>query len=130
MGLRDDILDADDLDREKVHVPEWDVDLWVRALTAAERDEYESEIVQLDQAGDVQMDRRNARAKLVVKCVVDEDGQNVFRNGDAARLGQKSGRAVDRLFAAAQRLSGITEEDMDELVGKSETDLHEGSDTS
>lgn len=129
MSLRDDILQADDLEREQVHVPEWDLDVWVRGLTAAERDAYEAEVVQLDDAGDVHMDRQNARAKLVVKCTVDEDGQRVFEPGDVDLLGEKSGKAVDRLFDAAQRLSGITEEDLDELVGKSENGPPAGSPT-
>ena len=46
MSLKEQILKADDLPKEKVNVPEWNVDVYVRALTAAERDGYEASLIQ------------------------------------------------------------------------------------
>ena len=45
MGIRDSILSADDLPRRAVATPEWpgaDGLLFVRTMTGAERDEYET----------------------------------------------------------------------------------------
>lgn len=127
MSLRDEILQSDDLEKEQVHVPEWGVDLWIRSLTAAERDAYENEIVKISDEGETEYDPSNMRAKLVARSVVDEDGQRVFRDADVDRLGGKSGKALDRLFSVAQRLTGITDEDMDELVGNSGSARPDGS---
>ena len=37
---------------------------------------------------------------------------------DIAALGRKSSAALNRVFEAAQKLSGLTDEDVDELVGE------------
>ena len=41
MGLRDDILQIDDLPTESVEVPEWGMTLFVRSMNGCERDQYE-----------------------------------------------------------------------------------------
>jgi len=38
MGLKADILAADDLPRVAVEVPEWNTTVWVREMTGSERD--------------------------------------------------------------------------------------------
>lgn len=109
------IFAVPDLQYEDVYVPEWGGTVRVRGLTAAERDAYEASI--LDQRGrGTRVNMRNARAKLVVLSVVDGEGRRVFADGDAEPLGEKSAAAIDRIFAVAARLSGITDRDMEELV--------------
>jgi hypothetical protein len=63
------------------------------------------------------MNLRNIRAKLVALTVVDEDGNRIFSDEDAEALGKKSAAALDRIFAVAQRLSGLRPEDVEELAG-------------
>ena len=41
----------------------------------------------------------NFRAKLAALIVVDESGSRVFSDEDAAALGQKNAKALDRIFA-------------------------------
>lgn len=123
-ALRDKILNAQDLKREAVVVPEWDgVTVYVRTLTGAERDAFESSI--LDAAGKVTRD--NARAKLVGRCVVDEAGGRVFDEADIAALGRKSASALDRLFSVASRLNGLSNKDVEELEKNSGTGPSAGS---
>lgn len=116
---REEILDTNDLQIEQVDVPDWGGAVLVRGLTAAERDEFESSI--MDQRGqDVRVNTENLRAKLVAFALVDADGNRIFtKPGDVKRLGQKSGRALDRIFAVAQRLSGFSEQDVEDLVKNS-----------
>lgn len=130
MELRDEILQADDLERVEVEVPAWGVTVWVRGLTAAERDDYEAEMVKLKDNDEIEVDRSNARSKLLVRCIVDEDGERVFGDKDAEQLGGKASQPVSRLFNVAQELSAITDEDVDELVGNSPGGPPESSDTS
>ena len=58
----------------------------------------------------------NLRAKLCVWCIVDAQGERLFTDADSAALGEKSGAAIDVIYDAASRLSGISENDMAELA--------------
>lgn len=113
---RDAILQADDLLVGDVEVPEWGGVVRVRGLTGAERDAFESEIVEL-RGRKAKLNTQNFRAKLVARSVVDEDGQRLFSDRDAQLLGQKSASALQRVFEVAQRLSGLSETDVEELIG-------------
>jgi len=125
---REEILAVDDIKVEAVLIPEWgeDVGVLVRGMTGKERDQFEESI--LDQSGKkTKVTMKNARARLVSMTVVDEDGKRVFTVKDIENLGNKNAGALDRIYAVASRLSGITEEDMDELLKNSETVQSEDS---
>ena len=108
MSLRDSILKAEDLPKERVN--EWGQEFFIRCLTGAERDAYEQDVIK-DKDGDKW---RNVRAKLVVRCAVDAEGNRIFTDLDALALGQKSGAVLDRLYAVAQRVSGMTADSVEE----------------
>jgi len=112
---RDSILGSDDLKTEVIDVPEWNGKVRVRSLTGSERDAYESSITRRH-GTDVELNLVNARAKLVVLTVVDDDGVRIFGDDDVMELGKKNATAVNRVFEVAQRLSGLTEEDVKEAV--------------
>jgi hypothetical protein len=118
---RDVILDADDLEYEDLEVKEWGGTVRVRALTGAERDAYEASMRQ-QRGKDFVANFANIRAKLVVRSVVDSDGERIFADNDAPALGKKSAAALDRVFEVASRLSRLSDEDVDELAGKSGSD--------
>jgi len=121
MGLltREAILTALDIVTERVAVPEWGGDVLVRGLTGAERDGYEATLVKL-RGTDATINLANARAKLVACSIVDEAGALVFTERDVAALAKKSAAALQRVFDVAQRLSGLSASDVEELVKKSE----------
>lgn len=129
MLSKEDILKADDLDREEVEVPEWRGTVIVRALNGRERDDYEASCVQ-QRGKDMHRNLANIRAKLVVRSVIDEDGKRLFEDRDANALGLKSAAALDRVFEVAARLSRLSDEDVDELAGNSETAQTEDSSSS
>lgn len=111
---REQILAAPDLVTEIVPVPEWGGEVVVRSLTAAERDQYEKEFI--SQHGTrIKFDLVNPRARLVALSVVDEDGKRLFTDRDVAELAKKSAAPVDRIYAVAQKLSGISDGDVEEL---------------
>lgn len=113
---RETILQAQDLPMERVPVPEWGGEVIVRGLTAAERDQFEQSIVET-RGKNTKVNLRNIRAKLVVLCCVDEQGNRIFCDEDAEVLGRKSAVALNRVFEVAQRLSGLRPEDVEELAG-------------
>ena len=112
---REAILQADDIEIRKVEIPEWGGYVYVRGMTGKERDDYEASLVK-QRGRDTQVNMRNARAKLVVLCAVDEQGNKLFSEGDIAKISRKSAKAIDRIFTVARELSGITEDDMEELT--------------
>ena len=109
------ILAAQDLSTEVVEVPEWGGSVMVRAMTGRQRDVFESVIYKV-KGKDVQLNIANVRAELVSRTVVDEGGTLLFSPEDVAALGDKSASALDRIYAVAQRLSGITKDDIAELT--------------
>lgn len=123
---RDQILKAQDLPTEDVPVPEWGGTVRVRALTGAERDAFEQSIVE-QRGRSARMNLQNLRAKLVALTVVDEEGNRIFSDSDAKLLGKKSALALNRVFEVAQKLSGLTSEDVEELTKNSESDQSEDS---
>lgn len=105
-------------DRETVVVP---VPMWngrkvrLRVMSAAERDSFEASTVDMHK-GKQRPNIANLRARLVARCVVNKDGELVFKSGDVARLGQKSAKALDFLFQKCQEINGFTEADIEELA--------------
>lgn len=100
---------------EDVEVPEWGGTVTVRELTGRERDAFEGSIVeQKGKKSVVNLD--NMRAKFVAACAVDEQGQLIFFPSDVERLGDLSAAALNRVFDVGRRLSGLTDDDVEELV--------------
>ncbi len=116
---RDEILSASDLNVEEVDVPEWGGSVLVRTMTGAERDRMESEFLAERTT--------NVRARLAAVVLCDEAGRRLFSDQDIALLGAKSGAALDRVFAVAMHLNGMTKRDVDELEKNSEAILSDGS---
>lgn len=113
---REQILEADDLPREPVKVPEWGGTIFVRTMTGLERDEFESAII----ADKGKTDMKNFRARLAALTITDEDGNRLFKSTDMAALGRKSASALDRVFAVAQKLNGMSAADMEEAEKNSD----------
>jgi hypothetical protein len=107
MGIREQIFAIDDIKLEKVNVPDWSMDVWVKGLTAAEKDAYELSGLELQEDGSFKQVMKNMRAKLVVQTSCDEKKNRIFKDDDIGTLGRKSGNAVGVLFDVAQRLSGL-----------------------
>lgn len=108
MGLREDILQYEDHGRRCVDVPEWGTQVYVRTITALERDVYDQSL--LKREGGVNLE--GVRARLVALCAVDKDGEQLFRQDDWRWLNGKSARAVDRIFTVALEVNGMREEDV------------------
>ena len=64
---------------------------------------------------DRKVDLTNMRARLVGLTVIDDTGQRLFTDDEVDLLGAKSGAALDRVFAIAQKLNGLSGSDVEEL---------------
>ena len=112
---RSQILKTREVPTEIVPVPEWGGDVLVRGMTGRQRDDFEATLVE-KRGKKMIPNTANARARLVVWCVVDENGHRLFGDGDAEELGEQSAVALDRVYEVAAKLSGMTDEDLDEMV--------------
>ena len=112
---RDQILQANDVQIRELEVPEWGGTVFVRGMTGRERDKFEQSCVE-QKGRDTRVNMKNARAKLVALCTVDENCRRLFSDDDIPLLAHKSAKALDRIFAMAMELSGIDKEDMNELT--------------
>ena len=111
---REAFLSATAPPQQLVKVPELGGDVIVRGMTGEERDAFEASLIEgRGKKRDVNM--KNMRAKLVAYCCVDEKGDRLFTDEDAGKLGKTRADILNRLFTVAQKLSGISEEDADEL---------------
>lgn len=110
-----EILAAADLQYDDVAVPEWGGTVRVRGLTGRERDAFEAAVASA-KGKDVKLNLQNVRARLVALSVVDADGARIFDERDIGALGEKSAQALERVFQAAMRLSGLTPTDVKDLT--------------
>ena len=123
---RDDILKADDLKTEDVDVPEWGGVVRIRGLTGTQRDAFEASVVKMN-GTNKQYNLTNLRARFVALCVVDADGKRLFSDQDVKQLGEKSATALERVWTAARKLSGMSEDDVEELAEGFADDQSDGS---
>lgn len=112
---RDAILSADDTEYDVVPCPEWGGDVRLKSISGAKRDSYEESVITTN-GTDRKMNLRNARAKLIVLCAVDDDGRPLFTADDIAALGRKNAKPLDRLFDRSRKLIGMGEKDVESLT--------------
>ena len=116
---RAEVLNANDSQKEKVECPEWGGYVFVKALTGTERDAWENSLYEVKsrpgRESEVTLKRENVRARFCAVSVVDESGTLMFAPADIEALGKKSAKALDRIFSVAQRLSGLSNTDLEEL---------------
>jgi hypothetical protein len=102
--------------RETVPVPELGdgAVAIIRGMTGTERDAYEASLIK-QQGRRSTVDMLDLRAKLVARCLVDEQDQRVFSDEEIGELGKMRADVLDRLYTVARRLSALSQEDIDEL---------------
>lgn len=112
---RDAILSIADSDAVQLHVPEWRGNVYVKPMTGVERDRFEAEI-QRRRKGE-EINTEGLKAWLVCLVTTDAAGKALFKPEDAAALQKKSAVALNRIYEVAARLSGLSDQDVDELAG-------------
>ena len=63
-----------------------------------------------------QVNAKTVREKLCVWCIVDTHGQRLFSDDDLGAIADKSAAALERVVDAAMRLSGMNEEDVEQMA--------------
>lgn len=108
------ILSANDTKLEKVHVPEWGDDVFIKTLSGTERDLFE------EAYSSEKM--KNFRSRFLVLTISDEAGERLFNDSEVEQLGAKSAFVLNRLFEKAWSLNAFREADVDALGKDSPSD--------
>lgn len=109
------ILAAKDMKLEALEVPEWGGTVYVRVMSGAERDSFEADCTEVSRKGS-KPKLENIRAKLAVRVLCDQNGNRLFADSDAAELGKKNSKAIDRVWESANRLNALRTADVEELA--------------
>lgn len=119
---REELLAATELPWESVFVPALKKHAVVVGMSGKQRDSFEGSLVKgKGKARDVTTD--NIRAKLAARCLYSappkQGGKRLFTDAEADALGDIRVDILSPIFAAAQKLSGVTDEDLAELEKQS-----------
>jgi len=120
---REQIVNAKDIKSVIVPCPEWGGSVSVQGLTLEEKDEWSLSISE-----DKGVSIKGATAKLCALCMRGDKGKLLFSLDDIEVLQAKSALPMDRIFQAAQELTGIGQGEVEEAVKNSEKTPTEGSD--
>jgi len=128
MNLRDKILAAADIPVETVLVPEWEVEVLMKGMTAGDR------ILLMQNAYDQTTQQINMAIvypDVVVSCAHDpKTSEPIFTDSDKSELMKKSSAAIERLASVGLRLSGIGKDEQDAAGKDSSTTQSDDSSSS
>ena len=103
---REQIVKAEDMPKpQKVQVPEWNGDVYVRMLNVGERGEWEDMCFGED--GKPKLKTRPFSIETVVCMVCDETGVPLFEADDAKVVALKHPDVVERIALEAMRFNGL-----------------------
>lgn len=131
---REQLMAARDRIKTKViplHVPAWADDtgddlIYVRPLSARERDLYLASIKlrRPNRKGGVDeaINEDNSTAKLIVRLIVNEDGNRTLEDKDATWVGELDAESIDIILKAVAGEGGLTDESAEEIEGESEAE--------
>jgi hypothetical protein len=105
--------------------------VWIRGLQADERDEYEQSLIERGPDGRSRIKRvqRNVRASLVIRCLVDEQGERMFQDNQVDAIGKVDAAVIDKLWDIARKLSGMDTEEIAKLAADFDSAQENGSST-
>lgn len=118
---KDQILSLDDREYKEVEVPEWGGSVRLASMSAADRDAFEASLIP-DKKSKASDRMKNFRARFLSRCIVDAEGNSVFDAHSVVLLGRKNASVINRLFDIARELNGMTEEDVQDIEGNSESE--------
>lgn len=105
----DDILSANDSEVREIPCPEWGGSVYVRTLTADERDELDNLCRE---------EGASARATIASKAMCDEQGNPIsVTKAQIKALGKKSAGPIERMVDAVLEMNGMRANDL-ETAGK------------
>jgi hypothetical protein len=103
-----EILAVNDRRAQKVDVPEWGDFVYVRAITAEEREALAAKI-----QAEEKKSPSNIAGVICAFVISDDQGNRIFTDAQAAELGKKNASALQRIAKAANALNGLGADQQD-----------------
>ncbi len=114
MSIREQIINAEDIEHEIIEVPVWGVSIEVRSMTGRAR----TRLIKTATDNDGQLDMETLYPDMVILCSFDpESGEQIFSQDDRDLLLSKSAGPLELIALAAMRISGMTPDAID-VAGK------------
>lgn len=100
-----------------VDVPDLGGHVYVRTLTAAEKDAYEASQVKVGKDGDLEPQLANASGNLAALVICDEQGRRLFEDDDAGELGRLPAPVLAPIVAEARKINGMNRKAVEDAKG-------------
>ena len=113
---RDQILNVNDVQVQRIEVPEWGGNVYIRTFMAGEWDDFENNLVLVEDGEKKKAAFKDYRAGFAVLVLCDEQGNKLFDKKDITLLTRKSRAALDRILAKGKALNNVSKSDEEELV--------------
>lgn len=112
-NLRQKILEAKDIKRETIHIPEWGVELLLKGLSGTKRGRLVKTCT--DRQGNV--DYEKLQPLLVLNGAYDPETEDlVFGDADRDALGEKNSGVIERIAQKISELSGFNQQALDQAI--------------
>lgn len=114
---------------EAVEVPEWGVTVYIKEMSGSERDSYQASLIEQGKSfkDGQRLNMTDVTSKLLVRVLCDADGNRIYTNNEFTVLGRQPASVLNRLAEKAREISAMTEKDVDELTGNSESATNDDS---
>ena len=106
----------------EVPVPELGGSVYVKGMTAKDRSRFETQF-QLSSGKSNTRKLKEIRERLVVACLCDEEGVLLLQDSDVDAVGAQPAAVVERIVDAAQKVCGMSNNDVEDLAKNSEETL-------
>ncbi len=108
----DDVFAADDITTEKMYIPEWKGNVYIRQSTGRDQDKFESEFRGKNGGPNLM----HARARLVATSLYTVKGEKMFTDEQIVKLSNKSGAVLNRIIDRITAINNITNEDLEKIA--------------
>jgi hypothetical protein len=95
------------LQRVRVKLPEWKLDLYVQEMNASQREEYYSILVT---SVSNSKPKENVAARILLPSLLDLEGKRLFSDDEAAKLEELSPQVITKLTNTLLQISGLTQD--------------------
>lgn len=113
---REEILGLADREIREVAVPQWNGTVYLRSLSAGEREMWEAGELEIQKNASEFQRRVHQRARLLALCLCDAAGNQIFGATDVLALSGRNDLAIDSLAEIAMRMNGIGQKAADEAA--------------
>lgn len=115
---RDAFLSGKGVPIEEIQLPELGGSVFVKGMTAKDRSAFEKQF-QTPSGKTNKVKLAEVRERIVVATVCDESKAPLFTEADIPAIGEMPAVVIERLVTVAQRLCGMTNQDVESLAGNS-----------